>query len=156
MLRDFGSHLVDQALLLFGPVTSVYAEMRPRQTSPTTRFFALAAPRSGGADSHLWGGWRQGAPAPRFRVTGTGARYVVGGDGQPGAAPDRGRTPAGERRHLGRRGRGRWGWIQRGDTREVVPSERGRWDTYYPAFAAAVRGEGPVPVDPATPCAPSR
>jgi predicted dehydrogenase len=29
-----------------------------------------------------------------------------------------------------------------------VPSERGRWDTYYPAFAAAVRGEGPVPVDP--------
>jgi predicted dehydrogenase len=30
-----------------------------------------------------------------------------------------------------------------------VPSERGRWDTYYPAFAAAVRGEREVPVDPA-------
>jgi predicted dehydrogenase len=29
-----------------------------------------------------------------------------------------------------------------------VPSERGRWDTYYPAFAAAVHGSGPVPVDP--------
>jgi predicted dehydrogenase len=29
-----------------------------------------------------------------------------------------------------------------------VPSERGRWDTYYPAFAAAVRGTGDVPVDP--------
>ena len=29
-----------------------------------------------------------------------------------------------------------------------MPSERGRWDTYYPAFAAAVRGERPVPVDP--------
>ena len=35
-----------------------------------------------------------------------------------------------------------------GDSSEVVPSERGRWDTLYPAFAAAVRGEGPVPVDP--------
>ena len=30
-----------------------------------------------------------------------------------------------------------------------MPSERGRWDSYYPAFAAAVRGEGEVPVDPA-------
>ena len=27
ILRDFGSHLVDQALLLFGPVASVYGEM---------------------------------------------------------------------------------------------------------------------------------
>jgi predicted dehydrogenase len=30
-----------------------------------------------------------------------------------------------------------------------VPTERGRWDTFYPAFAAAVRGAGAVPVDPA-------
>jgi predicted dehydrogenase len=30
----------------------------------------------------------------------------------------------------------------------VVPTERGRWDSFYPAFAAAVRGQGPVPVDP--------
>jgi predicted dehydrogenase len=29
-----------------------------------------------------------------------------------------------------------------------VPPERGAWDTFYPAFAAAVRGEGPLPVDP--------
>ena len=42
----------------------------------------------------------------------------------------------------------RWGRLQRGDESEPVPSERGRWDTFYPAFAAAVRGEGPVPVDP--------
>src|SRR4051812_5640866 len=28
MLRDFGSHLVDQVLLLFGPVASVYGELR--------------------------------------------------------------------------------------------------------------------------------
>ena len=31
---------------------------------------------------------------------------------------------------------------------EPVPTQRGRWDTFYPAFARAVRGEGPVPVDP--------
>jgi predicted dehydrogenase len=29
-----------------------------------------------------------------------------------------------------------------------VPSQRGRWDEFYAEFAAAVRGDGPVPVDP--------
>jgi predicted dehydrogenase len=42
----------------------------------------------------------------------------------------------------------RWGYLAGGDRRETVPTRRGAWDTYYPAFAAAVRGEGPVPVDP--------
>ena len=60
-----------------------------------------------------------------------------------------GRSPAGEPDGWGAEDEADWGWIQRGDTREAVPSERGRWDTYYPAFAAAVRGERDVPVDPA-------
>jgi hypothetical protein len=29
-----------------------------------------------------------------------------------------------------------------------VPSENGAWSDFYPAFARAVRGEGPVPVEP--------
>jgi hypothetical protein len=29
-----------------------------------------------------------------------------------------------------------------------VPSENGAWNTFYPAFARAVRGLGPVPVEP--------
>ena len=29
-----------------------------------------------------------------------------------------------------------------------MPSERGRWDTYYPAVARAIAGDGPPPVDP--------
>ena len=33
-------------------------------------------------------------------------------------------------------------------TAVTVPLERGRWDGFYPAVAAAVRGEGPFPVDP--------
>ena len=36
----------------------------------------------------------------------------------------------------------------RGDDGEVVPTLPGAWNTFYPAFAAAVRGLGPVPVDP--------
>jgi predicted dehydrogenase len=44
----------------------------------------------------------------------------------------------------------RWGRIYRGEDAEPepVPAERGRWSTFYSAFARAVRGEGPLPVDP--------
>lgn len=41
-----------------------------------------------------------------------------------------------------------WGRLHRGDAGEPVPSERGSWDAFYPAFARAVRGLGPVPVEP--------
>ena len=42
----------------------------------------------------------------------------------------------------------RWGRLHRGDDGEPVPTRARRWDTFYPAFARAVRGLGPVPVDP--------
>jgi predicted dehydrogenase len=38
--------------------------------------------------------------------------------------------------------------VLRGGQAEVLASERGAWDLFYPAFAAAVRGEGSLPVDP--------
>jgi predicted dehydrogenase len=125
---------------LFGPVEHVYSEVTPGDD----RFFAALRHESG-MTSHLSGDWTQGSPAPRFRVRGSEGAYVVYGmDGQEPA------LIAGERPGADwyTEPEERWGWIQRGDSREPVPSERGRWDTFYPAFAKAVRGEGPVPVDP--------
>src|SRR5207253_891821 len=61
-LRDFGSHLADQALLLFGPVHQVYAELHVRADSGLDDDFFLALRHTGGVVSHLWGSWRQGAP----------------------------------------------------------------------------------------------
>jgi len=49
---------------------------------------------------------------------------------------------------LGSEPEGLWGEVRRGDVVESVPSARGRWDLFCTDFAAAVRGEGPVPVDP--------
>src|SRR3954469_6139954 len=153
ILRDFGSHLVDQALQLWGPVEHVYGKVSPDDD----RFFA-ALHHAGGMTSHLSGDWVQGSPAPRFRVRGSEGAYVVYGmEGQepaliagerPGRAWDSER--AGERpgEHWYTERPERGGRIERGDDSEPVPSERGRWDTFYPAFAAAVRGEGEVPVDP--------
>jgi predicted dehydrogenase len=145
-LRDFGSHLVDQALVLLGPVTAVYAEWRMRDDGLDDDVFVALTHRGGGR-SHLAGSWSEGAPGLRFRVTGTAGSYVVDGpmDGQEDALLA-GRTPGAP--GWGAEPERRWGRLRRGDAAEVVPSERGAWDTFYPAFAAAVRGEGMVPVDP--------
>jgi predicted dehydrogenase len=145
IVRDFGSHLVDQALLLFGPVARVYGEVHGGPIDD--RFYAVLD-HGGGTTSHLSGDWVHGSPAPRFRVRGSTGAYIIGGmDGQEEALIA-GRTPATEGDAWGTEPPERWGRLQRGEESEPVPSERGRWDTYYPAFAAAVRGEGPVPVDP--------
>ena len=147
-LLDFGSHLVDQALVLLGPVASVYAESHRNRAGLDDDVF-VALTHRGGARSHLWGSWRQGAPGPRFRVTGTTASYVVPTlmDVQEELLLS-GASPATLGEAWGVEPPERWGYVATGDRRETVPTLRGSWDTFYPAFAAAVRGRGPVPVDP--------
>ncbi|BCJ55274.1 oxidoreductase [Actinoplanes sp. NBRC 14428] len=145
-LLDFGAHLVDQAHLLFGPVSRVYAELHADGDLDSDVFVALH--HASGVESHLWGSWRQAAPGPRFRVTGTTGTYIVDGiDGQE-AALKAGRSPAALGDRWGVEPEHAWGRLYRGHTGAPVRSERGRWDSFYPAFAAAVRGEGPLPVDP--------
>jgi predicted dehydrogenase len=147
-LLDFGSHLVDQALVLLGPVTSVYAEWRLRDNGLDDDVF-VALTHANGARSHLWGSWLQGAPGPRYRVTGTTGSYVNRTlmDIQEDLLLA-GQTPATLGAEWGAEPAERWGRVYRGDTAETVPTENGAWNTFYPAFARAVRGLGPVPVDP--------
>jgi predicted dehydrogenase len=145
-LLDFGSHLVDQALLLFGPAERLYTEMHG--TGELEYEFFLALHHSSGVESHLSGSWRQAAPGPRFRATGTTGTYVVDGiDGQE-AALKAGKSPADLGDRWGTEPEHAFGRLYRGATGATVRSERGRWDSFYPAFAAAIRGEAPVPVDP--------
>lgn len=146
-LLDFGSHLVDQALLLNGPAVRAYAEVRG--SGELDDDFFLALHHVNGVESHLWGSWRQGAPGPRYRVTGTTGTFVIEGiDGQEDVLKAGG-SPAELGDEWGVEPEATWGRIYRGDEGTRVRSERGRWDLYYPAFAAAVRGEGSVPVEPA-------
>ncbi len=145
-LLDFGSHLVDQALVLLGPARSVYAELRIRETGLDDDVF-VAITHDGGARSHLFGSWSQGAPGQRFRVTGTDGSYVVEGpmDGQE-AALVAGQNPALLGDQWGVEPEARWGSIRRGHEAEVVATAPGAWPIFYEMFAAAVRGVGPVPV----------
>jgi len=159
VLRDFGSHLVDQARQLFGPAAAVYAEVRVRQEDGFDDRFFLSVRHAGGVTSHLLGDWTlPGAPGPRFRVTGrTGTFAVESDDGQserllggrtevPGPF---GPIPFGPI-PFGTVPEARWGRIYRGEglPPEPVPAEQGRWSSFYSALARAVRGAGPLPVDP--------
>ena len=148
-LLDFGSHLADQALLLAGPAGGVYAEMHYRSDPDgLDDDFFVALTHADGVRSHLWGSWRQGAPGPRIRAAGTEGSYVVQDvDGQE-AQLRSGASPASSAGQWGAEPPEHWGHVLRGDSEEPVPSAHGAWNLFYPAFASAVRGTQPVPVDP--------
>ena len=147
ILFDLGAHLIDQALLLFGAVRSVYAELDDAGGVPG-RFF-IAARHAQGVVSHLAGDLLlQGTPGPRFRVFGTTASYDVGTfDGQADELMAGG-SPAASGRAWGVVPREHWGRLHTGTTTRPWPSERGDWTAFYASFALAVRGQGPLPVDP--------
>jgi predicted dehydrogenase len=146
---DLLTHLVDQAVQLFGDVETVYAELDARRAgSASDDDSSVSLLHVGGVRSQCVASKVTGDTSRRIRVLGSEGAYVVGGfDGQEDALLA-GRTPATDGDAWGVEAESAWGAMHRGAEVVAVPSERGRWDTYYPAFAAAVRGEGPVPVDP--------
>ena len=146
-LLDFGSHLVDQALVLLGPAVAVYAESRVRDSGLDDDVF-LALTHESGVRSQLWGSWMQAAPGPRFRVTGTDGTFVLAtGDTQEEALVA-GHNPASLGDAWGVEPSESWGQLYDGAAAHAVPTEPGRWSEFYPAFARAVRQSDPVPVDP--------
>ncbi|HXD28264.1 MAG TPA: Gfo/Idh/MocA family oxidoreductase [Arthrobacter sp.] len=149
VLFDLGTHVIDQALALFGPAAEVHGHTRRVSGGPSDAdedaFVALR--HDSGVWSHLSAGLHFAVPAPRFRVLGTRAGFDVWGlDGQE-AALDGGASPrdAG----FGQVPRGQWGRLGVPGSLEPVPAETGDYPAFYRGFAAAVHGEAPVPVDPA-------
>jgi len=146
LLLELGSHLVDQALLLFGPVERVYAEAQfPRGDPAREREFFLSLRHRSGVVSHLSGSDLQNCPQ-RLRVVGERGVYSVDGlDGQA-AVLRQGRTPRSEKASWGAEEHQRWGWLSMGEERSRVPSERGRWDLFYQGWLAALTQGAPMPV----------
>ena len=147
VLLDLGTHLVDQALTLFGPVREVYGEVDHRRGAPGDDDAFVALEHVCGVRSHLWASSVAAAPGPRLRVLGSRAAYLVEDlDGQEaalqaGLRPDATGEWGAEPEH-------RWGRIVRGDESEPVRSEHGAWPRFYEQLAAALSGSGSLPVDP--------
>ncbi|MFC3895114.1 Gfo/Idh/MocA family oxidoreductase [Lentzea rhizosphaerae] len=141
LLYDLGAHLVDQAVQLFGPVRTVYAELdlrRPGVQVDDDVFVALT--HENGVRSHLWANAHAAHHGPRFRVLGSEGAFVVSGMDEQEDALDAGRRPTDPS----------WGYETRtgqlgvlGETVEV-PVELGAYETFYSELQA-----GRIPVDPA-------
>ena len=147
LLLDLGSHLVDQALVLFGRPRSVYAEIERRREGATVDddvFVALE--HEGGVRSHLWANVVAAAPASRFRVLGLEAAYVKDGLDPQEEALRAGARPGDP--GWGREPEERWGRLVAGDAEQPVETEPGAYEAFYAGLVSALRGQGPPPVDP--------
>ena len=141
LLLDLGVHLVDSAIQLFGPVTSVYAEIRAL-TTPTPDDVFLALHHTGGVVSHLWAGGLAGAPGPRTRVLGAAGAYLVTSfEGEP--------TPFAALDEVASGGiDGHEGWLVRGGDRTAVARAPGGHVDFYRAVRSWLADGWPAPVDP--------
>jgi len=147
VLLDLGTHLVDQALALFGPVRTVNGEVAHRRGGPADDDAFVALEHQSGVRSHLWASSVAAAPGPRLRVLGSRAAYLVEGlDGQEDALAA-GLRP-GDTAGWGAEPEEKWGRLVEGEVSRPVPSENGAWPQFYELLARALQGDGPLPVDP--------
>ncbi len=140
VLLDLFSHLVDQAVIMFGPVRSVYAEI-DAHTTPAEDTAFLSCRHDSGVTSHLGATSVSGAPGPRVRLLGSRAAYLIGAqEGEETAFTEW--QPV-DRDHIG--------WLVRGTEREPVPGSTGGQAEFYREVARALRADHPqaaMPVDP--------
>jgi scyllo-inositol 2-dehydrogenase (NADP+) len=147
ILVDLGSHLVDQALVLFGPVTWVYATLDRRRPGVAVEDdVCILLNHACGVRSTLWASAVAADLGPRLRVLGSRAAYVVDRlDGQEDALRA-GADPAAP--EFGKESPKHWGRLVTGDNARPVSRGPGRYPAFYGKVRDALRLAGPVPVDP--------
>ena len=148
LLFDLGSHLIDQALVLFGPVRRVYAELgRPYPEVETDNDTFVALTHACGVSSHLWMSTAAAQPGPRFRVLGSVAAYTKFGlDVQEEALKAGGRPDSDS---WGDEPESMWGLFGAGEDLRPLRTEPGAYQLFYEQVASALRKGTPPPVDPA-------
>lgn len=147
LLFDIGSHLIDQARLLFGPVASVYAELDRRRTGVKVDDDSFVALRhASGVRSHLWMTALEAQAGPRFRVLGARGAYVKFGLDVQEDELRQGGVPT--RAGWGEEPPDRWGRLGTDLDNEPVPTEAGAYTEFYRLLVTALASGGPPPVDP--------
>ena len=147
LLYDLGSHLIDQALQLFGPAAEVYAELDARRAGACTdddTFVALT--HESGVRSHLWMSAIAAQQGPRFRILGSAGSFTKSGlDVQEDALRDGGdpRDPG-----WGREPEEHWGELSTGDGARRIETVPGAYQRFYEGVVGALREDAPPPVDP--------
>ncbi len=152
LLFDLGAHLIDQAVQLFGPPVSVYAEIDVRRPAAVVDDDVFVALRfAGGQVAHLWMSVIPRKLGPRLRVVGLRGVYEKQELDPQEEALRTGARPGDE--SWGHEPRERWGQLSTevggfavNSQVETVP---GSYETYYALLRDAVLSGGPPPVDAA-------
>lgn len=155
VLFDLGTHLLDQALQLFGPAAVVHAELQARRPGEQVDDDVFVALRhESGVLSHLWMNMLCAQQGPRYRVLGSEGAftkhgvdpqepYIVAGGGpldeEYGVEDSEWAGSLGRDGHLDR-----------------LSTERGAYPEFYRILADKINDGGaasalPVPVDPSGP-----
>jgi scyllo-inositol 2-dehydrogenase (NADP+) len=147
ILFDLGTHLVDQAVQLFGDVDEVHAELdirRPGGSAEDDAFVSLR--HASGVRSHLWMSSLAAQAGPRFRVLGSRAGYTKFGLDEQEGRLKAGALPSDQ--GYGIEPESTWGVLGVDPDLRRVPTERGSYDSFYSLLADALLRDGALPVDP--------
>ncbi|WP_437296877.1 oxidoreductase [Sorangium sp. So ce426] len=145
ILYDLGAHLIDQALVLFGPPRAVTADvLAQRSGARTVDYFHLTLDY-GKRRVIVRSSTLVPEPGPRFAVHGDGGSFLKHGiDGQENA------LKAGTRPGVPEWGREDPRWfgtlVTASGERRVIESLPGAYEAYYEGIAAAILDGAPPPV----------
>ena len=147
-LRDLGPHLVDQGLVLFGPARRVWAQLARRRPATQVDDSAFVAiDHVSGVQTRLWMSLIASRVGPRIRLRGVAGEYLKEDLDAQEAQLLAGMRPS--EPDFGDEPEPRWGRLVRPDgSASTIQTERGRYTAFYERMLDAVRGRGPVPVDP--------
>ena len=148
VLYDLGPHLIDQARVLFGPVTHVYAELDRRR--PGVAVFDdvfIALTHASGVHSHLWTSSIAAQIGMRFRVLGTRAAYTKRDADIQEPALRSGLRPT--EPGFGEDPESNWGLFGAGTDVRRLKTERGNYQRFYELTVPWLRDGAPPPVAPA-------
>ena len=148
LLRDLGSHVVDQMIYLLGPVLSVDAQldMFDLPQGATDVSFNITLRHESGAHSHLSACKRNYIDDRELRAIGELGSYVAKSTDVQAQDIFAGKRPVDDLVGWGYEPRENWGVLATASGREFVPSEQGRYHDYYTAFAQSIRDQTAPPV----------
>ncbi len=148
LLRDLGSHVVDQMLWLLGPAERVHARLDHigDGADRTDAGFVISIDHVSGVRSFISSSKLNGMQVREFRLYGSRGGYEASGTDVQAQAIFAGRRPADEGDRWGYDDESRWGHLHSDGRTSIVPSERGAYQDFYTSWGRAVRGEADVPV----------
>ncbi|GIP39405.1 oxidoreductase [Paenibacillus sp. J31TS4] len=148
MLYDLGSHLIDQAVHLFGAPETVYADLIDQRDGAETTDYVHLVLGYGRMRAILHIGSIVRQPGPRFLLHGDKGSFVKYGLDSQEESLKQGLRPGAP--GFGEDDPAQDGRLYTGDgetvAEETVKTERGAYSVYYDAIYEALTGGGPVPV----------